>query len=198
MADITEYEARLDAAELQLSRLKALYEQWFRGFEKLPPTVQLKKFSRELQWLTKYKPRKAGLRFRFQTLVQRYTTLQSYWRRITREIEEGTYKRDVDRARRRRQEALAEQRRERAADRAAERARQDEDASQRGPASAAEGAAGPARPVGSASCGRAGPGSRRATTARATPRRSTPTSPTAAAPGFAPAISASSTAVRCS
>ena len=54
------------------------------------------------------KPRNTAIRFRFQTLIQRYTTLQTYWRRIGRQIEEGTYRRDLLRARRRREALRAE------------------------------------------------------------------------------------------
>ena len=42
--------------------------------------------------------RNTALRFRFTTLLQRYNTLQQYWARTTREIENGTYRRDVRRA----------------------------------------------------------------------------------------------------
>jgi hypothetical protein len=55
--------------------------------------------------LRRAQPRNTALRFRFNTLYQRYTTLQSYWSRVSRQIEEGTYRRDVMRARKRREEA---------------------------------------------------------------------------------------------
>jgi hypothetical protein len=38
------------------------------------------------------------MRFRFQMLVQRFNTFQQYWGRTMREIENGTYRRDVVRA----------------------------------------------------------------------------------------------------
>lgn len=44
--------------------------------------------------------RNTGARFRFQTLVQRFTSYQTYWNRILRQMEEGTYRRDVARAQR--------------------------------------------------------------------------------------------------
>jgi hypothetical protein len=58
--------------------------------------------------LRKVQPRNTALRFRFNSLIQRYTTLQTYWRRIGRQIEEGTYRRDLLRARRRREAAREE------------------------------------------------------------------------------------------
>jgi hypothetical protein len=104
-----EFEIMLSDAEVQLSRIKHLYEQWFQGIERIEPQIPRKQFDRMLHALRKTQPRNTALRFRFQTLIQRYTTLQTYWRRIGRQIEEGTYRRDLLRARRRR-EAGREQR----------------------------------------------------------------------------------------
>ena len=98
-----EFEIMLSDAEVQLSRIKHLYEQWFQGIERIEPQIPRKQFDRTLHALRKEQPRNTALRFRFQTLIQRYTTLQTYWRRIGRQIEEGTYRRDLLRARRRRE-----------------------------------------------------------------------------------------------
>ena len=75
--------------------------------------IARKQFDRLIHTLRKEKPRNTALRFRFQTLIQRYTTLQTYWRRVGRQIEEGTYRRDLLRARRRREAARAEREQER-------------------------------------------------------------------------------------
>ncbi|MFA9412778.1 MAG: MXAN_5187 C-terminal domain-containing protein [Deltaproteobacteria bacterium] len=107
-----EFEIMLSDAEVQLSRIKHLYEQWFQGIERIEPQIPRKQFDRALHELRKVKPRNTALRFRFQTLIQRYTTLQTYWRRIGRQIEEGTYRRDLLRARRRREAGRAERQRE--------------------------------------------------------------------------------------
>jgi len=107
-----EFEIMLSDAEVQLSRIKHLYEQWFQGIERIEPQIPRKQFDRALHELRKVKPRNTALRFRFQTLIQRYTTLQTYWRRIGRQIEEGTYRRDLLRARRRREAAREERQRE--------------------------------------------------------------------------------------
>jgi hypothetical protein len=103
-----EFEIMLSDAEVQLSRIKHLYEQWFQGIERIEPQIPRKQFDRKLHELRKVKPRNTAIRFRFQTLIQRYTTLQTYWRRIARQIEEGTYRRDLLRARRRREAIRAE------------------------------------------------------------------------------------------
>jgi hypothetical protein len=99
--DAKQFEIQLTEAESQLDRLKSLYEQWFQGFERLEPTILRKNFDRHLDTMRRELPRNAGLRFRFQQIVQRYTTYIVYWRRVARQIEEGTYSRDVMRARQR-------------------------------------------------------------------------------------------------
>ena len=103
-----EFEITLADAEVQLSRIKHLYEQWFQGIERIEPQIARKQMERTIHLLRKEQPRNTALRFRFQTLIQRYTTLQTYWRRIGRQIEEGTYRRDLLRARRRRDAAREE------------------------------------------------------------------------------------------
>jgi hypothetical protein len=108
-----EFEITLADAEVQLSRLKHLYEQWFQGIERIEPQIPRKQLERTIHLLRKRQPRNTALRFRFQTLIQRYTTLQTYWRRVGRQIEEGTYRRDLLRARRRREALRAERARQR-------------------------------------------------------------------------------------
>jgi hypothetical protein len=97
-----ELEADLETAvaelEKRVDRLRAAYDQYFMGIEKMPPHVQIKDVERRLQDLRKIQIRNTALRFKFQTTLQKYNTYQSYWQRIVRQIEEGTYKRDVRRA----------------------------------------------------------------------------------------------------
>ena len=81
-----EFEALLNDVETRLDRLKALYEQWFQGIERLEPTIARKELDRRMVLLRKEQPRNTALRFRFQTLVQRYTTLQTYCVRVGRQI----------------------------------------------------------------------------------------------------------------
>lgn len=112
----SEFEAKLHDLEGRLDRLKSLYDQWFQGLERVPPIRQRERFDRDIRELRKRQPRNTALRFRFQTLYQRYTTLMNYWNRVTRQIEEGTYKRDLMRVRRRRRGRDAQRERSAAAD----------------------------------------------------------------------------------
>lgn len=99
--DSRQYEATLADAEIRLKRLRTLYDQWFMGLERLEPQKQKTEVERIIADLKLKQPRNTALRFRLNQLVQRYTTYSTYWTRISRQIEEGTYKRDVLRARRR-------------------------------------------------------------------------------------------------
>ncbi|MGZ3422706.1 MAG: MXAN_5187 C-terminal domain-containing protein [Polyangiales bacterium] len=96
-----EIAALVDELEQRLERLRVLYDQFFMGIEKIPPSILQKDVERRIWILRREKIRNTGIRFKFQTMIQRYNTFTSYWMRIMREIENGTYKRDVLRAKRR-------------------------------------------------------------------------------------------------
>src|SRR5579862_5699762 len=79
------------------------------GIERLEPAVPRKDVDRKIYALRKEQIRNTALRFRFQMILQRYNTFQSHWQRICREIENGTYKRHLYRAERKRApEAIAD------------------------------------------------------------------------------------------
>ncbi|GAB4210662.1 MAG: hypothetical protein OHK0013_31510 [Sandaracinaceae bacterium] len=101
--DIQEFEQRLHDAEVRLARLKALYEQWFQGIERVEPTVARKELDRALEALRREQPRNTALRFRFQQLTARYGTYGIYWSRVAKQIEDGTYRRELQRIRDRQQ-----------------------------------------------------------------------------------------------
>ncbi|MFO0556311.1 MAG: MXAN_5187 C-terminal domain-containing protein [Polyangiaceae bacterium] len=93
-----ELEQNLTELEEKIERVRALYEQYFCGIEKIEPQIPRKDIDRRVALLRKEQIRNTAMRFKFQTLVQRYNTMQQHWGRILREIENGTYKRDVVRA----------------------------------------------------------------------------------------------------
>jgi hypothetical protein len=84
--------------ENRVERLRSLYEQYFMGIERLEPLTARKDVDRRLWALRREQIRNTGLRFKLETTVQRYNTYQQYWQRIVREIEQGTYQRDLGRA----------------------------------------------------------------------------------------------------
>jgi hypothetical protein len=103
-----EIETLVNELETRTDRLRALYEQYFMGIERMPPLVPHKDVERRIQVLRKEQIRNTGVRFRFQMIIQRYNTYQSHWQRICRQIEEGTYKRDLLRAQKRKPAIEAE------------------------------------------------------------------------------------------
>ena len=117
--EAAEFDATLKDLETRLDRLKALYEMYFQGIERLEPAVPRKQVDRMFELLRRDQPRSTHLRFRYQSLVQRYTTLHTYWRRVTRQIEEGTYKRDLQKLKRK--DAVKEGRAKRRDEREAEK-----------------------------------------------------------------------------
>jgi hypothetical protein len=94
----SEVETLIEELETRVDRLRALYEQYFIGIERLEPSVPRKDVERRFYVLRRTQIRNTALRFRFQNVLLRYNTYQTYWIRICRQIEEGTYKRDVRRA----------------------------------------------------------------------------------------------------
>jgi len=99
--DSKQFEAMLSDAETRLRRLKTLYDQWFSGIERMEPAVARKEHEDLLVKLRRETVNNTALRFRLQQIVQRHTTFTTYWRRIARQIEDGTFKRDLVRARKR-------------------------------------------------------------------------------------------------
>ena len=85
----------LDTVDKTLDRLKTLYEQYFLGIQKQPPTFIHNDVERKLRDLTQLQLRNTGLRYRLATLQQKFGSYNSYWRRTLRQIENGTYMRNL-------------------------------------------------------------------------------------------------------
>ena len=88
-------EEALDALDLQLDRLKTLYEQYFLGIQKQAPAFIHNDVERKLRDLTQLNLRNTRLRYRLATLQQKFGSYNAYWRRTLRQIENGTYARNL-------------------------------------------------------------------------------------------------------
>jgi hypothetical protein len=95
-----EIDIQMAELESRLDRLRALYEQYFLGIERIEPGVPRKDVERRVVELRRARFQSTAQRFKFQTIVQRYNTMQQHWKRICREIENGTYRRHKLRAER--------------------------------------------------------------------------------------------------
>lgn len=85
----------LDTLDTSLDRVKVLYEQYFLGIQKQPPTFLHTDIERKIRELSQLQIRNTALRYRFATLQQKYGSYNSYWRRTLRQIENGTYIRNL-------------------------------------------------------------------------------------------------------
>lgn len=77
-----------------VDRLRISYNQFFLGVEKRPPWMLREQLEKRLRNSELNDTRRAGLKFRFQTLLQKYRTHEVYWDRVLREIEEGRFNRE--------------------------------------------------------------------------------------------------------
>ncbi|MCU1278574.1 MAG: hypothetical protein JWM53_2120 [bacterium] len=96
-ADIAEV---LKDLELKIDRLKVLYEQYFMGIEKMEPQVARKEVTRAMLLLQQQYIRNTAMRFKFNTMLQKWQIYITYWNRTLREIENGTYVRHLQKAKR--------------------------------------------------------------------------------------------------
>jgi hypothetical protein len=92
--------SRIDDVERTIERVRGLFEAHFLGIERRAPEVQRLELQRKLDEVRRIPVSNTALKFRTDTLVQRVTVLSTYWSRTLREIEMGTYRRDVFKAQR--------------------------------------------------------------------------------------------------
>jgi hypothetical protein len=83
---------------LRIDRLKTLYEQYFMGIERMEPMVARKEVTRTMLTLQQGYIRNTGLRFKFNMMLQKWSSYTTYWNRTLREIENGTYVRHLQKA----------------------------------------------------------------------------------------------------
>jgi hypothetical protein len=94
-----ELEDQIQLADKELDRLRALYEQYFQGIERLEPTDKRKTVGRMIRSLFTSPINNTALRFRISQLMAKLNTYENYWGRVSRQIEEGTYHRNLYMAR---------------------------------------------------------------------------------------------------
>ena len=95
-----ELEAEVQNVEEELEALKARYDQYFLGIERREPNRWRDEVKKKVMRLKTAFTRNTGLKFRIQSLHARYLSYERLWLRSAREKEEGTYHRDILKARR--------------------------------------------------------------------------------------------------
>ncbi|MCB9539725.1 MAG: hypothetical protein H6704_26230 [Myxococcales bacterium] len=87
----------LDALHARLEEVRREFERYFLGLERRLPAKQRDEIGRDIRRFRA--PRKDTVaRFKHANLMQRLMTVERYWDRILRQIEEGTYERDLKKA----------------------------------------------------------------------------------------------------
>lgn len=86
---------RLGQIEQQLEGLRNLYEQHFAGVLKRIPVREHDQFKAALKSILPHELKSTAMRFRHQGIQTRHLQMSNRWAKVLREIEEGTYKRDL-------------------------------------------------------------------------------------------------------
>jgi len=88
----------------RMTLLQNAYEKYFVGIERRPPDLERKTVSEGIRRLRTTNVKNTALRFRVQTLFAKLLSFERMWDRTLREIEEGTYHRDLFKVRFRQQQ----------------------------------------------------------------------------------------------
>jgi hypothetical protein len=88
----------LDELDEAITGLHVLYEKYFLGIDRRPPEQERKRVSGKTREMRTQMIRNTALKFRINTLFAKLISFERMWDRTLREIEDGTYKRDVFKA----------------------------------------------------------------------------------------------------
>lgn len=97
---------QLTELEAELAELRGAYEQYFMGNERVPPLKKHEQFKKHYMRLKGAQVRQTAVKFRLESIGQKLLTYERLWERTLKEIENGTFKRDLARVQRN-QKALA-------------------------------------------------------------------------------------------
>ncbi len=92
---------RATQLEAKMIQLKNRYEQFFMGLERKPPSNERNALHKELDLLRQMLIKNTALKFKLNSMFSRFLSYERLWVKTESDIEEGRYKRDVNRARRR-------------------------------------------------------------------------------------------------
>ena len=92
------YAEELSDLDEGISGLQVLYEKYFLGIDRKPPDQERKRISEKARELRTRSISNTALKFKVNTLFAKLISFERMWDRTLREIEDGTYKRDVFKA----------------------------------------------------------------------------------------------------
>lgn len=92
---LTDVDARLTQLEQQIEQVKTLYEQHFAGVLRRIPEKEHSNLKNSFKSINTGDLRSTVTKFRYQALKTRLLQLETHWQKVLKEIEEGTYRRDL-------------------------------------------------------------------------------------------------------
>lgn len=94
------FERECAEVDEDIGSLRNAYEQYFLGLERKPPVLKHDALKRRIAKLRGTQLRNTVLKFKLGTLEQKFKTYERMWERTLKEIENGTYRRDLAKVRR--------------------------------------------------------------------------------------------------
>lgn len=88
----------LDELMGEVEALRGAYEQYFLGIERKPPTLRHDRLKKRVVAIQTSTVKQTAVKFKAQTLNSKLLTYERLWSRTLKEIEDGTYKRDLFKA----------------------------------------------------------------------------------------------------
>ena len=88
----------LDMLEKRIDELRMLHEQYFLGSRRRPPDQERTSVIYLVRRLANQTTPNFAVRFRFTQLQSKFNSYMQYWNRVLQQIEAGTYRRDLFKA----------------------------------------------------------------------------------------------------
>jgi hypothetical protein len=90
-----EISAKMDRLETRMAQLRNRYEQFFLGIERKPPHPEREAIRKELEQFKNVNITNTSVRFRYNSVWNRFLAYERMWLRTLRDIEEGRYSKDL-------------------------------------------------------------------------------------------------------
>jgi len=81
--------------EKKLGELRAAYDKYFSGIERIEPTGLRNEVQRLVRRISTLPITNTAVKFKKDNLIAQYNSYNLYWNKILRQIEDGTYSRDL-------------------------------------------------------------------------------------------------------
>jgi hypothetical protein len=86
---------KMDRLEIRMAQLRNRYEQFFIGLERKPPHPEREAIRKELEQFKNVNIANTSVRFRYNSVWNRFLAYERMWLRTIRDIEEGRYSKDL-------------------------------------------------------------------------------------------------------